>query len=90
MKKLGEIQDYEELVDYLRKWRSSFESSHEEYDFAGMVFLLGACLDNLRSFALEAELEDIGGYLDDDQSAFLTRISQLITGERGKMGNTAP
>jgi len=56
------IRSYEELEDMLRNWLCFGVQREHEYDFGGMASLLGACLDNLQKHALEAELEDIGGY----------------------------
>jgi hypothetical protein len=48
MTKLSRVNNYEELVEYLRTWTSAHDDP--PYDFAGMVYLLEACLENLRRF----------------------------------------
>lgn len=51
-----QIDSLEELAGYLL----DFETWDHRggYDFGGMVSLLGACMDNLRKHALEAELPE--------------------------------
>lgn len=52
------------------------------YDVGGMRHLLRACLQNLREFALEAELEEYGYSIDANELAFLVRFVELV--KRGK------
>jgi len=47
----------------------------QPYDFGAIVQMLAACLDNLRTHGLEAEIEDIGDYLENEQKAFLARLA---------------
>ena len=71
------IGNYEELCDYLRQ----FVNAHGDpapYDFNGVVQLLLATLDNLRQNASDAEIEDIGASLDDEQAAFLLRLAKQL------------
>lgn len=74
LKHFEEVRDYEDLLEFLRNWRSFRDP--QVYDFGGMVHLLKACLDNLRQFAVDGEIEDIANYLDDDQKAFLKRLTE--------------
>ena len=55
------MKTFEDLEALLREW-VSFADPHV-YDAGGMVALFAACLDNMRSRMLKAELEDIGAYL---------------------------
>jgi hypothetical protein len=71
-----QFETYEELVEYLRHWRSW--TGEGQYDFGGIVGLLAGCLDSLREFALEAELEDLGEYLEPEQKAFLLQLSARL------------
>jgi len=66
------IDTYDQLIKFLRTTHSV--SGGDQYDFVGMVHLLAACLDNLQSKALDAELEDIGGCFSDSQKAFLKKL----------------
>ena len=71
---------HEELLAYLRQ----FANSHGDpapYDFNGVVHLMLATLDNLSRNALEAELEEIGGSLNDEQVAFFLRLADHIRRE---------
>lgn len=68
-----QIADFGDLVALLRDWRCW--SSDEVYDFGGMMVLLGACLDNLRKFALQAELEEASGFLRPEQMKFLAALT---------------
>jgi hypothetical protein len=47
----------------------------QAYDAAGMMVLLCACLDNLRKYALPAELEDFGAGLTDEERAILKTLA---------------
>jgi 3-deoxy-D-arabino-heptulosonate 7-phosphate (DAHP) synthase len=48
------------------------------YDFGGVLALLSACLDNLRKYALEAELEEIPEYLTTEQVKFLKKMADYM------------
>jgi hypothetical protein len=69
---MKEIKNFESLVELLRNWRSW--ASEDQYDFGGMVSLLGACLGNLSQFALDAELEELSDILEPEQIAFLRKM----------------
>ena len=75
MTPLKDVASFSQLLEYLKNWRSSFDSLEEQYDFGGMAQLLGACLDNMRQFALESELEDLCEYLTAEQWKFLNSLS---------------
>ena len=70
------VKGYDDLVDFLRNWRSFHDP--QVYDFGGIVHLLKACLDNLREFAVEGELEDLTNYFDADQKQFLQRLAEIV------------
>jgi hypothetical protein len=63
------IESFAQLEEGLREWRS-FEDP-QAYDVGAMMALFCACVDNLRKYALPAELEYLGGDLLDDQRAVL-------------------
>lgn len=72
--RLGSFDDLENL---LRNWRL-WASDEGPYDVGGMMALLGACLDNLREHALEAELEDIAEFLTPEQAEFLRGLAARL------------
>jgi len=73
-------ESVEELETYLREFTSW--SDPDVYDFGANAHLLAACLDSLRTRALDAELEELGEYLTDAQSDFLFRVVELMSGYR--------
>ena len=80
-KLIRSVESFGDLIDFLQEWRSAEDPF--VYDFGGMVQLFSACLDNLRIYAVEGELEDIGAYLDTDQTQFLQRIAEIVQGNSG-------
>ena len=68
---------YEELQAYLRGF-VQFGGDDPPYDFNGIVHLMLALLDNLRSNALEADLEDVRGSFTDDQAAFFLKLAEYV------------
>lgn len=64
----------EELERYIRDFKSY--TGPEIYDFGSAVGFFIASLDNLRSVALEAELEDIGEYMSVEQIDALLKIAE--------------
>ena len=66
------FDSFEELAKYLREFDTW--DHRGGYDFSGMVYLLGACLDNLRKFSLPIEMEELPGRLEPHQLAFLQRV----------------
>jgi hypothetical protein len=74
---LSGIKSYEELAEYLRGV-VNFSGDVGSYDFAGVVNLLGALLDNIASHALDADIEEIAHGFTSEQVSTLKRIvSQL-------------
>lgn len=71
------IKTFEDLEAMLRQW-ASFADSHV-YDAGGMVALFAACVDNMRTRMLEAELEDIGSYFTAEQTAFLLQLATMLS-----------
>ncbi len=67
--------DYVTLRNEVRKY-----STDGSYDFNGVVQIMLAALDNLREFAFDEELADIGYTLNPTQRAFLTRILDYAYG----------
>lgn len=72
---------YQDLLAYLRGF-VNLGGGPVEYDFNGVVHLMLASLDNMRQNALEAELEDIGGSLSDEQAAFILKLADYIQRDR--------
>jgi hypothetical protein len=70
------MKTFEDLEVMLRQW-VSFADPHV-YDAVGMAALFAACLDNMRSHMLEAELEEIGSYLTAEQKAFLLKLATML------------
>jgi hypothetical protein len=66
------IKSFDDLLRYFREWRSLDDPAM--YDFGGIVHVMLACLDNIRRYAIDGEIEDIGGYMTRDQVAFLKRL----------------
>jgi hypothetical protein len=71
------FERYEELEEYLRSF-ANFLGDPVPYDFNGTLHLMLALLDNLRANALEAELEDIGEVLTNEQAAFFLKLVGYI------------
>ena len=67
------FQSFEDLESLLKHWTSRYDNN--VYDFGGMTSLLGACLDNLKEHALDAEIEEIKEYLTSEQYDFLKLIT---------------
>ena len=70
------FESYEELVEFLRKWRSW--NNAPEYDFGGAIHLLGACLANILDNAMDAEIEDLADYLEAPQQELLIRLASVL------------
>lgn len=70
------IESFEDLENYIRTFTSW--DNEGGYDFGGAVYLLLASLDNLRFRSLEAELDDIGEYMSQEQIVFLKKITALL------------
>jgi len=74
--KFEEVKSPYDLETYVKEWGSNPED--EPYDFGEVLALLSACLDNLRKYALEAELEDIPEYLTSEQAKFIKKMAGYI------------
>ncbi len=72
------IEKYEDLVCFLQSWTSW---SGDGYDIAGMMAILAACLDNLQTNALEADLDELREYLTVEQASFLRKLSEYVLPE---------
>lgn len=66
------VKTYKDLIDFLENWKSFKDP--QVYDFGGMVRLLIACLNNLKKYGLEAELEDISEFFEPDEREFLIKV----------------
>ena len=71
------IRSYEDLLDFLKNWEKQRDGS--EYDFVGMAHLLGACLENLEKFSLEAELDRLSECLEEKPAQFLKKLAERIS-----------
>lgn len=69
------INGFEDLASTLRHWSVTGD---EQYDFVGVVHLFSACTDNLRQYAQEAEIEEIGTCLGPEQIRFLLKIAECL------------
>jgi hypothetical protein len=68
------IESFEQVEEGLREWMSFGDP--QSYDAGGMMALLCACVDNLRKYALPAELEDLGGSLTEEERAILKTLAE--------------
>lgn len=71
------IQTYEQLTARLRDWTSFGDGPGTQYDYNGMLHLLGACVDNLRENVDEHVLQTFGPCLEEDQLSFLEQLVRL-------------
>lgn len=76
MTRTEQMKSFEELVEFIKTWRAW--SGDEQYDFGGMTSLLGACLDNLQQFALDAELKELEEFLEPNQILFLKTLASRL------------
>jgi hypothetical protein len=67
------IENSNDLYEFLRTWMSGEDDT--VYDFSSMCEFLGACLDNLDQYALDAELEEISDCLTEQQVVFLKKLA---------------
>jgi hypothetical protein len=72
MDSIMKVESYEDFLDFIKNWKS-WVGDHQ-YDFNGMVGILGACLDNLRDHCVEVELEEIVDCLEPQQVEFIRKI----------------
>jgi hypothetical protein len=73
----GSFEELEQFLQNWRQWAWKVGDSWEEYDVGGAFVLFAACVENLRQFALDAELEDLViDRLTDDQRAFIKKLTQ--------------
>ena len=68
--------NFEEAIKFIRQYNLGPDNP-SYYDFNGVVHLMLAAIDNLRDHALEAELEDIGYSMTNDQRFFLMKIAKF-------------
>jgi len=76
-----EFNSYKDLVDFIRTWQSWLGPG--QFDFNGLMGLLGACLDNLRERAADATeldefLEGFDEFLEPEQLNFLKHLASRI------------
>jgi hypothetical protein len=75
--KFEEVKSPYDLETFIKEWGSNPEEG--PYDFGEVLTLLSACLDNLKKYALEAELEDIPEYLTDEQAQLIKKMADYIS-----------
>ncbi|MES2693280.1 MAG: hypothetical protein V4773_07385 [Verrucomicrobiota bacterium] len=63
------------LSELLKAIRAYGTHDGSVYDFGAVMQMLEACLDNLRAHALEAEIDDMPDYLNEDQKSFLRKLA---------------
>ena len=69
------FESFEDLLQFLRDWRTWQDDS--DFDFGGMVHLLGACLTAIGTNALDAEIEDFSDFLGSEKETLLRLASVL-------------
>jgi hypothetical protein len=77
-----DVRSPDDLPLYLREF-VNVGGDPVPYDFGRAVAMPAALLDNRRARSLEAELEEIGDRLADEQKTFLARISACANREAG-------
>lgn len=65
---------FDDVLRFFREWRSIRGSDTDDYDFGGIVHVMLACLDNISTFAIAGEIDDIGAYLTRAQVDFLKTL----------------
>lgn len=73
-----DLRSVDELVRILERWRLWVDPEPHEYDVNSVLRLLGACADNLRRSALDAELADGVHVLEPEQVAFLKKFVSIL------------
>ncbi len=63
------INSFEDLEERLKNWINF--SGEGDYDFIGMMYLLKACLYNLRKYSLSADFEDLEDILSKEEVEFI-------------------
>jgi len=76
IKPFEKVENFKDLIGFLEDWRSFKDS--QIYDYGGMVRLLIACLNNLKRYGLEAELEDISEFFEDEEKEFFLKIAKYL------------
>jgi len=69
-----QLHRYEDLLRLLKDYRS-WGNAGEGYDYVGMIHLLGACLENLKKYASDSELNELSECLEAGQIQFLKKLS---------------
>jgi hypothetical protein len=71
------IESYEQLEAFLLNW-GQFDDPKGEYDFIGITTLLKACVENIRTHALDAEIESLSEngfeFFTPEQKSILRRL----------------
>jgi len=72
------VKSLEQLADYMRDFINSEENATGFYDFDGVVNLLGALLDNIRSRAVGEDMETLGRLLTPRQASTLIHMARVV------------
>jgi len=73
---IEKLKTFSELLEYLENWHSVEDPNI--YDFGGIVQLWLACLNNIKKYAVEGELEDLVVYMENEEREFLSKIAKLV------------
>ena len=71
-----QVTDLTDLAGRLRAWTSFADA--QVYDFGGLVLLLGACLDNMRSHGIPGDMDEIGERLTQEQAEMILRLADAL------------
>jgi hypothetical protein len=74
--RLGDIETYDELVEYIENWMSF--NDDDSYDFNGMLGLLNACLKNINKYAIDGDYEEISESLEESEKDVINKIANSI------------
>lgn len=69
---------YEDVKDFLRSYRNSF-GDEVPYDVNGIIHLMLAVVDNLRTHWVEGDGEQLQVSISEEQSAFLIELSKILS-----------
>lgn len=74
---LSHISNLDDLLNYLRDW-TTFGQDRTAYDTGGIVVILLACLDNLKSKGIAGDYESLGDYMTKNQRSFFLELAEYI------------
>jgi hypothetical protein len=74
---LQKIDTFEKLLEYLRTWTVFTEDNHV-YDFNGVLFMMLACMDNIKDHCIPEDLVDIGECFTKEQREFFILVADVL------------